>query len=673
MRPPAWRIGAIAATVLILELAFIRQIPAEVRAISYFTNLILMAAFFGLGLGCILQKSRDLSWTLPAGVLLVFSFVLVFRGIVVYAGAETVHYWLLYAPEPGPALQSPLLLAAILAFLASAFPFIGLGQALARAMDLHPRLVAYGWDIAGSLVGTVVFASTAFLGVPPWVWPPVLLVLWAVWFAPSIPSKIFVALSGLPFLAFAQSPLPSAWSPYYFVQHRVEPGGIRVFVNSSPHQFGIDFTSPEQEQRALKEEMSAKWGGPYDFYREAHGGRSPAKVLVLGAGTGNDVHVALSNGAEEVVAVEIDPVILEIGRTKNRTNPYGDPRVRAIVDDARHFLRTSDERFDLIVFGTLDSQALLSGHANLRLENYVYTAESLAEAKELLNPDGMVVVYYSVLRPWLWGRIYATVREAFGDRMRMFFSDSQFLFNTMIVGSKGSAGPRAPPEQVAEYADARPSTDDWPFVYLERRTLSGLYLGILGTIGALIACVFVLLRRIHPVTGLHANFLFLGIGFTLMEASAIVRMALLFGSTWLVSTIVFAAVLATIFLANWSVLREAAPSLRISWAGLAVFIAVNFFFPLQILLGWSPAARVAAAAVLIGAPVYFASVCFSRLFAREPVTGYPLGVNLVGAMAGGLLEYASMVVGMRAVWLIALGVYFAAWAATSAAARGRRG
>ena len=54
----AWRIGLIAASILVLELAFIRHIPAEVRAISYFRNLILMSAFFGLGLGCILQRRR---------------------------------------------------------------------------------------------------------------------------------------------------------------------------------------------------------------------------------------------------------------------------------------------------------------------------------------------------------------------------------------------------------------------------------------------------------------------------------------------------------------------------------------------------------------------------------------------------------------------------------------
>ena len=63
------------------------------------------------------------------------------------------------------------------------------------------------------------------------------------------------------------------------------------------------------------------------------------------------------------------------------------------------------------------------------------------------------------------------------------------------------------------------------------------------------------------------------------------------------------------------------------------------------------------------------AVCFSRLFARQTYTGYALGINLVGAMGGGLIEYVSMVIGMRSVWLLVLVVYLVAWLATRVAAR----
>ncbi|HEY8151385.1 MAG TPA: hypothetical protein VIK51_20925 [Vicinamibacteria bacterium] len=134
MQPsPAWRIAAVSSIVLILELAFIRQVPAEVRVISYFTNLVLMAAFFGLGLGCILQRERTLSWLLPLGVVLTFLFVYYARGIAVYDRDTAVHYWLQYTEVAGQARHLPLLPAALMAFVAE--PALRDPGADARAAD----------------------------------------------------------------------------------------------------------------------------------------------------------------------------------------------------------------------------------------------------------------------------------------------------------------------------------------------------------------------------------------------------------------------------------------------------------------------------------------------------------------------------------------------------------
>ncbi|MEE8522510.1 MAG: hypothetical protein V3T72_01160, partial [Thermoanaerobaculia bacterium] len=165
-------------------------------------------------------------------------------------------------------------------------------------------------------------------------------------------------------------------------------------------------------------------------------------------------------------------------------------------------------------------------------------------------------------------------------------------------------------------------------------------------------------------TGLYVNFLFLGLGFTLLESSAIVRLALLFGSTWTINPIVFGAALSTIFLANRGVLVNKAPSLAVAWPAVCACVLVNYFLPISWLLELPSAARILACGTLIGAPIYFAAVCFSRLFQRQEVTGYPLGLNLVGAMAGGLIEYLSMLIGMRQVWLVVLAIYVLAWGST---------
>jgi SAM-dependent methyltransferase len=659
-----WKIALISAAILLLELTFIRQVPAEVRAISYFTNLLLMAAFFGLGLGCILQRQRTLSWLLPLGLVLVAGLIYVGRGIVIYEESAAVQYWFQYQSVPATAIKLPLFPAAVAAFIFGALPFVALGQLLARAMDQHPRLIAYGWDIAGSLAGTLLFTLCSYLNVPPWIWPPILMLVWAIVFLRRWPWRVIWLVAGISFLGFADTAYEWRWSPYYLVQYEEDETGLRMWSNSNFLQHGIDFTNEHPAYQQAARSMLVKWGKLYEIYRAHHAGRSPERVLILGAGTGNDVYVARQYGAKEIVAVEIDPVILDVGRTRNRTRPYDLPGVVTVVDDARHFLRTHEGKFDVIAFATIDSVVLLTGHSNLRLENYVYTKESLEDTRRLLADGGMVGIYYSVHRPWLRNRIYATARAAFGDAVQFHAWQDMRLFNTLVVGAKEVEGFHDPPNVQASLSEGTACTDDWPYLYVRERTIAPVYLQLFGVILLLIGAAFLLLRRIYPVTGLHANFLFLGLGFTLMESSAIVRLSLIFGSTWTVNAVVFSSVLLTIFIANYLVLKGKAPALRTAWFGLLAWILVNYLFPMSRLLEMDAALRVFSCGLLIGLPVFFAAICFSQLFKHQRVTGYPLGINLIGAMAGGLIEYASMAVGMRSVWLIIALIYGLAWLST---------
>lgn len=657
-RQPAWHIAVVSFTVLVLELALIRQVPAEVRIVAYFTNLLLFASFFGLGLGAILQSWRSLAWTFPVGLAMVAGFVAFAHGLVIYDEASTVHFWLQYAGSEKRAVDLPILPAIAIAFVSGATVFVGLGQKLARTMDAHPRLTAYGWDIAGSLAGTVTFALAAAAGVPPWVWPVVLAPVWAFVFPAPAVQRIAVIVAGALFLTFAVQGEGTRWSPYYLLQTSERPEGLQVNVNSSFHQLALDFRPDKPELAAMQQTMMEKFSTPYREY-EKRNGRAPRNVLILGAGTGNDVHVALRNGAGRVVAVEIDPVILELGK-RNPSRPYEDPRVQPVTDDGRHYLRTTTEKFDLVIFGTLDSQTLLSGQANLRLDNFVYTRESFRDARAVLAPDGVIGVYYSVFRPWLYGRLLRTAVEGFGGGCGLTRFDNPFLFNATILCASTGAPVATDPHLFDAAARAIPATDDWPFVYLEKRTIAPLYLNAFALLALLIAATFFLVRKLHPGEPVHAEFFLLGLGFTLVESAAIVRLALLFGSTWVVNAVVFASVLAMIFVANAAVLRGRAPSLAIAWAGVVLALAANALLPLDAVLALPAVGRVVAAALLVGVPVFFAAVCFSRLFAREATTGFALGVNLVGAMAGGGLEYLSMVLGMRAVWWLAVVVYLLA-------------
>ena len=660
-RHPA-RIAVISFFILLLELALIRFIPSEIKAISYFTNLLLFAAFFGLGLGCILWK-RDLpAYLLPLGLISIFVYVMSARGIVIYATGEEVHYWLQQADQRfAPMLQMPLVLAAITAFLVSAIPFVTMGWKLSREMQAHERLTAYAYDLLGSFLGTLVFALLAYLGCPPWILISLTAVAWGLVFCPAGMVRAAYFVAAMVFLCFAVAPHSWRWSPYYFVQYDLDPNRITVYVNSSFHQEAINFQTESAEFVPIARAMVEKFSLPYAIYRKNHGGQTPQKVLILGAGTGNDVNIARMNGVSDITAVEVDPQIARIGREFNPMRPYQDPAVRLIIDDGRHFLWNTDERYDMVIFGTLDSQTLLSSQTNLRLDNYIYTTQCFEDVRRILKADGMLAAYYSVFKPWFLGRIYSTVAAAFPNNLQIFVSNNNYLFNTVIMAAKEMLPAFAFDPAMDKQLQSVPSTDDWPYIYLEYPTISTLYLRVFALIGVAIGLILVCVRKLEKSPQWHLDFFFLGVGFTLMESAAIVRLALAFGTTWVVSAIVFASVLLTVFFANLMI--ELRPGIRIgfAWAALLLAVAINFLFPVRMLLEFSFPLRVLGAGLLIGMPVFFAGLCFSQLFKREPEVGLPFGMNMIGAMAGGSIEYLSMLVGMKNIWLILLSVYFLAY------------
>ena len=178
------------------------------------------------------------------------------------------------------------------------------------------------------------------------------------------------------------------WSPYQKLTIRPIRAGNEIIsyemnTNGNWYQHLLNlspgFVSNHPE---LFKEVGADWNAynlPYHFYSR------PPSVLVLGAGTGNDVAAALRNGAGRVVAVEIDPLILKLGRELHFERPYDSPRVNTVLDDARSYLQDSNEKFDLIVFSLLDSHTTSSHFTNIRIDNYVYTLEALRSAKRHHN------------------------------------------------------------------------------------------------------------------------------------------------------------------------------------------------------------------------------------------------------------------------------------------------
>src|SRR5438034_4009588 len=228
-------------------------------------------------------------------------------------------------------------------------------------------------------------------------------------------------------------------------------------------------------------------------------GDSFDEVLILGAGTGTDVAAALGHGAKHVTAVDIDPVILRLGAERHPDRPYSDPRVTVICDDARHFLRTSTNKYDLVVFALIDSLTVQSSFSGVRLESYMFTKESFEAVREHLSPRGVMALYNYFREKWLVDRLANTIAGVFGrDPLGHVHQDRAYL-GVMLAGPRVAelASPPPLPADVSAYGQSHaPSpahalvrdagvvtaTDDWPFLYMREPGLPRHYAAALALV-----------------------------------------------------------------------------------------------------------------------------------------------------------------------------------------------
>ena len=739
--------------ILFLELACIRWFPAHVLYLTFFTNVVLLASFLGMSVGCLAARDRRnyLTWT---PLLLVIALASA-HAIEISSGSfinfvdvgnqvspQQVYFGTEYHSQDLSRYAIPVELLCGFFFIVIALAFIGPGQELGRALKRWPnRVQAYTLNIVGSIAGIVLFAACSLLELTPLWWfllvalglgyfyfiaprhrfqrkllivslVNALLLVLMVWFAFSAPAHY----------SEGQSQRRQFWSPYYRIDFEQED--LSLSVNLIYHQ-----------QMVSRNEIFPAYALPHLLNRDA-GRPAFGDVLIIGAGSGNDVSRALEWGAQHVDAVEIDPAINRLGRQYHPDHPYQDPRVEIHLDDGRNFLRSTSRKYDLIVYALVDSLVLHSGYSNIRLESFLFTRQAFEDVRRHLKPNGNFVIYNYFRQGWLAARLQKGLEEVFGagnpvvltlpyrkviEADRATFGD----FTVFFAGSTGELrnafavrpdywlrddappGPASPsgfqqagpgesttailPPASGATAQShwlhfglatilppqgealRTATDDWPFLYLRKPMIPTLSLRgmlIMGSCGLLL--IFLFLRRvrkaanvigesgaIEPVEGgaLNVQLFFLGAGFMLVETKAVVTMALLFGSTWVVNSVVFFSVLVMILLANRWTIRFQPERLWPYYAGLIATLILNTGVPLDFFLGMNRSVQVIGSCLLVFAPILFAALIFAASFKRSANPDRAFGINIAGAMVGGLAEYSSMLLGFQYVVLVAILFY----------------
>ncbi len=662
------QIGAASFVVLFQELALIRWLPTKVRALAYFPNVVLISAFLGLGVGCLLAKRRPLIAAWPVIFAAAAGAAVYMSRFIFTQESASEHLWLLYLDMPRTAtVVESVRLPILVLFVICAATFVPLGQYVAARLVLAREVASSLWgyiaDLSGSLVGVVAFSILSFSGARPVLWFTVLLAIAIALYDDWRHLALHLVLAGAIVVVVARSERGMFYSPYYAISVRVYQDYFQVQTNGSQHQLAAKLRKGDVLRDPLIGLMRTGYHLPYQLIA-----RKPKRVLVLGAGTGNDVAVALDEGAEHVDAVEIDPVILELGR-HHPDHPYSDRRVRLINTDARAFLNHSLERYDLVVFGTLDSMTRLSALSSVRLDNYVYTTDCLRAVRRHLNPGGGVAMYFSVgERSFIDVHIVGLITGGFGElptRIATFYNMFDRLYLVGPAFAHLQPRPAAVRQMIAEEIARTVSvpTDDWPYLYLRQRGISGFYLSIMAAILAIaVVAVFAVSPEMRSALrgGFDSEMFLFGVAFLLIETRLVTQMNLVWGATWLTSAVVFGSILLMI-IASTIAMQVRPIAWPVAAAGVLVALLATWAIPARLLVGLEWPTRLAASIVFIGAPVFFAACCFALLFARRTAPDVAFGWNMLGAVAGGLLEFTSMAIGIRATTLLAATAYLLAF------------
>jgi hypothetical protein len=654
--PSRLRLALLSFLMLFVELALIRWTGANILYLSYFSNLVLLASFLGIGLGFLRARSSlDLFPLAPVALAALVAFVLAFPVQIDRSGGDLIYFGALQTAQTGLPIWATLPLV----FLAVALVMSTLAEGTARAFVAFEPLEAYKLDILGSVAGIAAFSLLSFGGAPPVAWGVVVAAILLALARGTARWFQVVALAALVVLLGAESLAPlQSWSPYYRITLRPQPdGSIPILVNGIPHQ---TIQSVAQRRRAV----------PLYFLPYQRTRVRPKQVLIVGAGTGNDVAIALAEGAQHVDAVEIDPRLHDLGVSLHPDHPYQDPRVTAYVDDGRAFLQRTTNHYDLILFALPDSLTLVSGQSSLRLESYLFTTEAMEAARGHLNPGGVFGEYNYYREQWLVDRLAGTLRSVYGHAPCVDttgFSGRLALLTASVdeasldCPTTWNPGRRTVPP---------PATDDHPFVYLESRRVPNLYLLTLGLIVlAALASVRVAGGGLGGMSR-YADLFCMGAAFLLLETKNVVQFALLFGTTWFVNALVFTGILLAVLAAVEVARRVRLGRVEVLYALLFGGLALAWLVPPSALLRLPGLPRFVAATLIAFVPIFVANLIFAQRFKHVGSSSLAFGANLLGAMVGGVLEYGALVVGYRSLLLVVAALYAAALLLTRGPLRG---
>src|SRR4030095_16099153 len=178
-------------------------------------------------------------------------------------------------------------------YVSIALTFVGVGQVMGRLFgEIPDRVRAYTFHVLGSLAGISAFGLASYFQSSPLLWFSASLALCLYFIRRWIPLQIMAALAvlvGIFLTSYSRDPNTKIlWSPYYKIQYFTERA--QIDTNNIMHQQMLHIA-----------QSGPAYALPHLLNRDS-GGSPFEKVMIIGAGSGNDVEAALSFGAKQVDA-----------------------------------------------------------------------------------------------------------------------------------------------------------------------------------------------------------------------------------------------------------------------------------------------------------------------------------------------------------------------------------
>ena len=280
-------------------------------------------------------------------------------------------------------------------------------------------------------------------------------------------------------------------------------------------------------------------------------------------------------------------------------------------------------------------------------------------ARQHLKPNGVLAMYNFYWQPWLIDRLANTLQTTFKQNPCV---DMNPVGGSWLAVFTISQDPKA--LQCRTYWNKPvtramlPATDNHPFVYLKTNAIPALYQMTLLLIFLLTVVVTLATKGSFTAVKRHADLFFMGMAFLLLETKSIVAFSLLFGNTWVVNALVFSGILVMVYFAIETIARFPRLPYGYLYGLLLAALALEWIIPQSQLLSLPIAARFVVATLLLFSPVYLANLIFASRFQHQgQQSTIAFGVNMIGAMIGGLLEYLALITGYHFL-LILIGLFY---------------